>query len=54
MEGKKSVQAREYELELIEVVQETSEVKLFRFIIPKDFYFYPGEIRDSFFLFDFF
>tara|TARA_Y100000310_G_scaffold343478_1_gene451318 strand:+ start:8714 stop:9421 length:708 start_codon:yes stop_codon:yes gene_type:complete len=34
---------KDYEVELLEVIQETPEVKLFRFSYPKDFNFYPGQ-----------
>ena len=43
MEGKKSIQAREYKLELLEVVQETPDVRLFRFRMPDGFNFYPRD-----------
>ena len=52
MEGKKSIQVKEYELELIEVVQETPDVKLFRFRMPEGFYFYPGQFIMAYFIDD--
>ena len=50
MEGKKSIQAREYKLELLEVVQETPDVRLFRFRMPDGFYFYPGQFVMLYFM----